>query len=807
MNRIANIIVKYPRSIILCCSLVTLAAAFGMTRLETRNNYEGDLPASDPIIRTNARFEEVFGNEQIMMVAVESEDLFSPASLEKIAQISGALATVQGVAADGIASLATLPAPRNDGQHSEASLLSALLARPEAIDTYRKQLLAEGSPARSLISEDGSTTQILVRVSRTADQATVARQVREIIHRFEGPERLYTVGDFIVAQEIDDGIEGDLHILLPLAVALVLLGFFVSFRSLRGTILPLLVILISIVWTLGLMGYLGFDLNVVTSTIPILLVATASSYGIHVIHRYNSESHRGETAIRHALQRLGLPVLLTGITSGIGTLTLLLFQVNSIREFGMFAAAGIGSAMLLAIVLLPAILTLLKQPPKQPEHRSRSIGERLLLSLGRFSLNHGRLVLVVTLLLIVASGIGITRIRLGLDPVELFPEGHPVRKATRVFNDRFSGVRYFNVMVEGDEPNVVKHPTFLQSLIGFQRAAGKVPDVSRSESVIDALRHLHSTVHRQHPVPFSIPDSEQEIEAAFDLLSGSAGERELTAWVDEDYRRARITVMITATDHEEQLRIYRRLQDLARVHFPEDVRVAFGGSVLIWIAQNHYVAIGKVYNIAAAIFLVFAFCMFAFRSAAKGLLSVIPLTIATLLTFGIMGFCGIRLNMATAIITSMAVGIGVDFAIHFFTRLQEERANGHAIEEATQRTMLTAGKAILFDVASNVLGFIVFAFSGFSPIQNLGLLVSLTMLTCAFGSLVLLPPLTAFAWKKAPPLHHHRQLKALKSLSQDSRLKFRNAVGTPAGAIVENVKGGTARGETVTLRLKEGGEK
>ena len=165
--------------------------------------------------------------------------------------------------------------------------------------------------------------------------------------------------------------------------------------------------------------------------------------------------------------------------------------------------------------------------------------------------------------------------------------------------------------------------------------------------------------------------------------------------------------------------------------------------MLLWIAGNRYVAIGKIYNIAAAILFVLVFCTLVFRSASKGLLCVIPLIIGMLCTFGVMGFCNIRLNMATAIVTSIGVGIGVDFAIHFFSRLQEELAAGLALPEATQRTLLTAGKAICFDAVSNVLGFLAFTFSGFGPLQNLGWLVVLTMVTCALGTLVLLPPLVA----------------------------------------------------------------
>ena len=735
MNHLANFTIRYAKFIVLCCALISLVMALGMTRLETRNNYEGNLPADDPIIRTNARFEQFFGNEQIMMVALESDALLTPASIKKIAQISAALAAVDGVPKNGVTSLATLPAP--PGGIAASSLLGWLLQNPGLGHDYLQQHLSGDSLAGNLLSRDGSTALILVRLVRPAAQQIVARQVGEIIAKFAGPERIYAIGDPIVAQAIDEGIQSDLRTLLPLALTLILVGFFASFRTLRGMLLPLLVILLSIVWTLGLMAYLEFQLNVVTSAIPILLVAVASSYGIHVIHRFNGETSGGERAIRRVLQRLGPAVILTGITSAIGMLTLLLFRIHSVREFGLFAAAGIFFATLLATVLIPAILALLK-PPRQRRHRERKKrfgGTSILLGLGAFSLRYRRLMLLVAVLLMAGSVVGVQRIRLGIDPVELFPAEHPFQQASRVFNERFSGWRYFDIMVEGPEAGALKSPSFLKSITAFQQAAGSLQKVGSTRSPVDVLGEIQAS---------KTPVSEQGMEALFQGLRGE------NSWVDQDLRRARIAVLITTSDHEEQRVLYRRLQDLARTCFAADYRIEFGGTVLLWIAGNRYVAMGKIYNIAAAVLFMLAFCAAVFRSASKGFLCVIPLAVGVSCSFGTMGFCDIRLNIATAIVTSIGVGIGVDFAIHFFSRLQEELAAGLALPEATQRTLLTAGKAICFDAVSNVLGFLAFTFSGFGPLQNLGWLVVLTMVACALGTLLLLPPLVATFGAKRP---------------------------------------------------------
>jgi hypothetical protein len=172
-----------------------------------------------------------------------------------------------------------------------------------------------------------------------------------------------------------------------------------------------------------------------------------------------------------------------------------------------------------------------------------------------------------------------------------------------------------------------------------------------------------------------------------------------------------------------------------------------------WLAQVRYIAIGEIQNIITAIVIIFLFCLVVLRSLSGGLLNIVPLSIASMITFGLMGYLGIRLEMGTAIITAIAVGVGVDFAIHFISRYREEFQKTGDVEKTTVTTLNTAGEAIILDMFSNVLGFSVLIFSGFTPVQNFGWLVSLTMITSGFGSLVLLPPLLAFfkpgfIWKK-----------------------------------------------------------
>lgn len=702
MRFLANLICRRPKAVVVAWVIATLAVSTGTLELTSRNNYEGELPSSDPLVADQARFEAAFGDAQTMLVAVESPDLVSVESLAKLRQITKALGEIPGVGDGAVTGLATLDV--SPGR----SLLDLIDTMP---DREHRRAALESRPGLSrFLSPDGNTTLISVDVSRRAEQADVASAVGTLTETFEGPESIYVIGDHTVAQAIDEGIEADLALLLPVALLLIFIAMRVCFGRARDALLTLSVTVGSIVWVLGLMGHLGVPLNVVTSTLPILLVAVSSSYGIHVLRYAASQEGKMEDRIAGLVESLGRPVLLTGLTSALGTLSLLLFDVHSIREFGLFASLGIATATAGSLVLLPAALALL--PAGRSRNANRRGVHRLLSRIGAGAVRHRAAVLLGGAATVLICAEGVSRLEVGLDPVAMFPPDHPVRTATDVLTERFAGCRYFDVMVDAGRPGGALSPASIDAITAFHAVASKTPGVTSVTSAADLTA--------------SVPPA-----YLAEALSGAG-------LVDAAGRFSRLTVMLAATDQADQAALHERLRRLADRAFADGYTVSFGGPVLRWIAQNRYVSIGKVVSVLAASACVIAVCSIAFRSLRVGLLCATPLLVSTVATFGLMGWAGIRLNMATAITTSIGLGIGVDFGIHFLSRLRRELSRG-SVEAAVGVTMATTGRAIVYDVGSNVIGFGVLMFSLFGPVRDFGWLISLTMLTSAAGALILLP--------------------------------------------------------------------
>jgi outer membrane lipoprotein-sorting protein len=303
-------------------------------------------------------------------------------------------------------------------------------------------------------------------------------------------------------------------------------------------------------------------------------------------------------------------------------------------------------------------------------------------------------------------------------------------------------------MVEGAEPDAIKDPALLRKIERFQAYAESLPHVGATSSFADVIRRIHQEMNGGDPAFHVIPESRELVAQYLLLYSMSGDPGDFSEFVDYDYQRTKVRIMFDTSEQRVHRQLYEALNAYAAKEMGPDVKVEFGGDVMFWLAQMRHIAVGKVYNIIAGIAFVLLFCSLTFRSVTAGAFSIFPLVIATALTFGLMGFVGIRLEASTAILTSVAVGVGVDFALHYLINFRQELARYEGpidIEEVATRVFMVGGKPILFDMIANILGFSVLMFSSFLPVRYFGWLISLTMLSVGVATLLVMPALIAVA--------------------------------------------------------------
>ena len=394
--------------------------------------------------------------------------------------------------------------------------------------------------------------------------------------------------------------------------------------------------------------------------------------------------------------------------------------------------------VVISLTYMPALLAILKKQ-QNPFIDAQTTEDNWLSQVGHFAIRQRYAIVGTAMLLFVLSLWGMTKILVGDDLANYFQKGHVVNQVYHTFNDHLNGTVSFDVMVDTGEEDGVKNPMVLKEIESFQRYAESLPTVGKTNSFADIIKRINQELHESDPNYLQVPKSQSLISQYMLLYSFSGAPGDLSSLVDYDYQRTKIQVMIKSSKQEDHLALLEQLQQYKPEYMKTGFDLAFGGEAIQRIAYIKYVVEGKVLSMIASILIVLLFCSIVFRALKIGLIAIVPLLFSMISTLGLMGLLGIRLDMATAIITAIGVGVGIDFAIHFIMRFREELILSSNLDLATLNTMTTAGRAISFDVLSNLLGFSVLLFSGLQPPQNFGGLVSIMMLEVAVSTLLLVP--------------------------------------------------------------------
>ncbi len=742
---LAIFVARRPIIVLVLSLILTLFLAAGIPNLKMRSLFEGDLPPDDPVLMANERCSFYFGKDESAYIALVNDTIYRPATLAKIAAITDELNSLDHVLEKETLSLATVRKVKwREWGLDVSKYLDPLPHTEDEVEKLRQDIRFDSDVYGRLVSSDETATVMAVRLSPGYDPAQLYQSFRAIVDKYSGPEKIYPFGTQIMSEEANIGIRHDARTLGPAALLLMAGGIFLFFRSFRLTLAPVLMIIMSIVWALGIMYYLGFRLSMLSPSIPAVLIALGSSYMIHVIYSCTEEGDTSDPTERvmEGVRKIGAPIALAAFTSMVGFATLVVFRVLSIREFGICVAFGVGFAAVLSLTLLPSVMVLQKGLFAGGRRKTFAFLDRVLRGLSSLGMRHKYLVAGAGVVLVVYSLSGIVKIKVGSAPEEIFPPNHRAREVVSLFIDKFHGPYTFNVMFTAGEQDGLKSPEILERIDKFQKFAEEIPKVKHASSIVNIIKRMNRVVNEDDPDFYRVPDSRELVAQLILLHSLAQDPVQFEKMLDYDFQRCKVTITTSIIDTAEIEELYRHLTDYCARNL-DGVTADFGGRGLVWMAQNHYIIVGKIITIIANTFLIWTICAVAFRSVRLGFISILPLSLATMATFGLMGHSGIRLDIATAVITGISVGVGVDFAIHLIARLRRQSLQTDRIEEAMETSMIEAGRAIIFDATSNTLGFIVFIFSGFMPVRTLGVLICFTMVSCVVLTLIVIPAFIA----------------------------------------------------------------
>lgn len=863
---------KHPRTMLTVILFITLFFAVQLPRLRLDNNNFRFIPKNDPARIAAEKIDSVFGAETPILIGVKREfsTVLDKDFLTELRKLSAALTEVSLVK-----NAVSIVNTKHIGTDSEGAI-SALPLIPENFGGGEKEVLEIKRRIRSwdfytgsLVSGDLKSVQILVFLNVSSeksgenDAVEACREIMALAEKWNFPDsKTFITGMPIFSEVVNQATSHDLRFLIPLVIIVVIGVLFLSFRRFSGVFLPLLTVITSVIWAVGAMGLFGVPLSILSTVMPVILIAVGSAYGIHVINHYYDEVVQSDSIsksehkeqVMAALHEVIRPVSLAALTTFAGFVSFCFTSVAPIFEFGVFSSFGILSAFLISITLIPSILIL--RGPKKPLVRGKflrkaSDSNKLDKSIARTFVvvaEHKRSVIIGMIVCAAISVFGIKKLVIDNVFMEYFKPGVSVVKSDFFIRENFGGSKLLNIMIESQEEGRVIEPDVLKAADELAVYLMKeVPEAGKVSSITDLIKRINQVYNAEESpeglpfIPesdesetevkkksalkdsedfgdfddFGVFDDEPSVSSGKDLPGGkekvprvytqaqlldflneavlerrgltmtaenlieildkkinfagktyyeipsdprkygktdTKGLKELIqnylvllagnteGFIDNVFapKALKMNIQLKTLGQRDSARALEVINEFIKEKFPADIKVSAGGPVLVEHSLNNLVVQSQMISVAVSLLIVFLILSFYYKSLIAGIIGIIPLALSILMNFAFMGFAGIKLNIGTAMVASFAIGIGVDYTIHYLAAYHKAVMQGVKEDGLLFQTFFGSGKAILFNAASVGAGFAVLMLSEFNMLAELGFLISLVMATSSLGSLIIL---------------------------------------------------------------------
>jgi len=877
-NALVKRLYKHPRIILGTILGITLFFALQLPRVRFDNNNFRFIPESDPSRIADAEMAKIFGDSVPLLIGIQRHysTVVNREFLEKMQELDKQLLALPLVKNVVSLTRTTHIEAVGDSIVNEKLVPEHLTGSQEELNTITERLRSMETYNRSLVSDDLKATQTIIFLnvkqeeSGSPETVAVCREVMRIAEEWDFPDSVtYVTGAPVFSEIVNEATGHDLMFLVPIVVIVVAGVLFFSFRRFTGVFLPLLTVIISCIWAIGAMALLHIPLTILSTVLPVILIAVGSAYGIHVINHYfdevtqskeiSTETHSAQ--IVEAMARVIPPVFLAALTTFAGFVSFCFTSVVPIFEFGIFSSFGVLSAFIVAVTLIPAILIL--RGPRNPTIGGRfgaksshsGIIDRIIADTLMIIHAHKRSVLLVSVGCIIFAGLGISKLVIDNVLMEYFEPDVQVVRSDTFIRENFGGSKLLNLIITGTKQGDVIRPDVLQAIDSLaEYAEENIPEVGKITSLADVIKRFNQVYNADAPATGLAPTGTNSTEKGeedsfgdfgdfgdadsswgFDdtdpwsnsepsaAASGKTGntavktqkepvytfselieklaaaqtarrgryvsatevidalkkdvnykgasyyeipadpqkygketQEELTAliqnylllmagnvqdFIDDTYTPTtlKVNIQLRTLGQQDSERALQAIMTYVKDNFPKDISVEPNGSMFIEQSLNTLVVQSQLISVAVSFGIVFLILAVYYRSIIAGIIGIIPLMISVALNFGFMGIVGIKLNIGTAMVASFAIGIGIDYTIHYLAAYHHEYTKRRDDRNFLIHTFYGSGKAILFNAVSVGAGFAVLILSKFNMLSELGLLIALVMGTSSFASLTVLP--------------------------------------------------------------------
>ena len=707
-------------------------------------------------IRYN-EFLELFGEEgNVLVLAVQDPELFSEGRLEAWNKLSKELGSFEEI--DFTISIENLNVLSKNKQIKKLELVPFINQKPETEEDFSqlKQQLFKELPffENLLFNKETQTVRTAVYmkteiVNSAARKNFIYNTFIPLIKKFEEDNQLdVRVSGMPYIRTLNaQNIVDEIGIFVLGAMAVTSLIFFLFFRSLRATFISMIIVLIGVAWSLGTLGWMGYEITVLTALIPPLIIVIGIPNCIFLINKYQQEvsKHGNQVkSLQQVIVKIGNATLMTNLTTASGFATFILTDSKLLKEFGIIASINVIGIFILSLLLIPIIYSFLPLPNKKHlNHLKNKTIDRLVGWMEKNVRKRRINTYIISLVLLVASIIGIYQIRISGSILEDMPQKKEFFKDIMFFDNEFNGIVPLEILIDTKRKDGVLKLATLKRMDALGKSIESIPELSPPLSVVNAMKYAKQAYYNGNPNYYKLPTAQENNFILSYLDTKNSNQNLMKNYVDSTGQYARLTTYMKDIRTERMEEIKSDLEKEIKKIFPEDrYSVQLTGKSLIFLKGTKYLVKNLVLSLSIAIFLIALFMAYLFRSYKMILISLIPNLLPLIVTAGMMGFLGIPIKPSTILVFSIAFGISVDDTIHFLAKYRQELIDSKwKIQRSVYAALKETGVSMFYTSIVLFFGFSVFMISEFGGTVALGGLVSATLLFAMLANLVLLPSL------------------------------------------------------------------
>ncbi len=752
MKFIKKIVFERPITCLLLSMTSIIGLSFALTKLKANYSVRSWFSTTDPLVKQLDFFEKTFGNDETAIVIVRAKNgVFHPESLKKIDEITQEILLLTGISSTESISNHNFIESQEDDIFISPIIDLDRLDDKEYLETRSKLALNDPVISKHLISEDQKNAAIFAKFAPSVFEKPNYQQItldlRELAKKHNNSDfELILLGSGIINDAFREVSTEDITKIMPYMILFIAIFMWFRFRSLYAIIIPLFLWIAATLSTYSLSALIGINFNNLTSALPGIMIAVALADSIHVLFAYFNHLNQGkkpQEASIYSFEKNFSATLLTSISTALGFFSLSITDLVPIQELGVLSGIGTLLAWLFTIFAIFPILVILK--PKSRIKNSKFSKGEWSKPYYEFLERNSSKIIISTLVLIVISLIGGTKVVINADPVGYLKKGVPARDGTDYAIKTFNGLHGPEILIDSGAPDEAKSGIFLEKVEKYLNFIQSYEEINNTQSILDIIFPLNKAMHGDDQNYYRLPENKKTIgELLLFYQMGTPQDKSLDKYMSFDGRYLRASIFWSVLDSSSSLKIIKDLEDKA-IELGLDVKIL--GKLTLYHRMNSYIVDTFFKTLLISIFVISLFMSFVFKSFSLGFIAMIPNIVPLISGAGFIGIIGLDVNIGTSIVSAICLGIAVDDTIHILVHFLKNYHESKSYKESLITLFANTAIPLIYTTILLVVGFGIFTISNFVPNAHFGILCAFVLSITLVFDLIVFPVLIIWLGK------------------------------------------------------------